>query len=220
MKSVQEARGSARARRPVRFARWTRCARRGAREHAAEHAGVGARGSQRCGPGDMAAFSQVSDQVASLMGHGSGNVSFENLARLMGDGRALDLSSPAFQQILQTVEGEMRRTRSRSSACGSSSLAWSKRAKPPASKKTRMRTSADAAQSGANSGLPSWTRRHPETAAIKQAAQLRRDSGRACEPGPATAAQPSWPRSPAQRRPAIRAQDPHSATKTVPRAST
>lgn len=57
--------------------------------------------------GDMAAFSQVSDQVASLMGHGSGDVSFENLARLMGDGRALDLSSPAFQQILQTLEGEM-----------------------------------------------------------------------------------------------------------------
>jgi hypothetical protein len=57
----------------------------------------------------MAAFHQVSDQVASLMGHGSGDVSFENLARLMGDGRAIDLSSPAFQQILRTLEGEMEK---------------------------------------------------------------------------------------------------------------
>ena len=59
--------------------------------------------------GDMEAFSQVSDQVAALMGHGRDGVSFEGLARLMGDGRALDLASPAFQQILRTLEGEMAR---------------------------------------------------------------------------------------------------------------
>ncbi|MFT3927198.1 MAG: hypothetical protein QM778_31925 [Myxococcales bacterium] len=59
--------------------------------------------------GDLAAFSQVSDQVASLMGHGSEGVSLASLARLMGDGRALDPSSPAFQQILHTLEGELER---------------------------------------------------------------------------------------------------------------
>jgi hypothetical protein len=59
--------------------------------------------------GDMAAFSQVSEQVAALMGHGGENVSFESLARLVGDGRALDPTSPAFQQILQTLEGEVEK---------------------------------------------------------------------------------------------------------------
>jgi hypothetical protein len=59
--------------------------------------------------GDMAAFNQVSDQVASLMGHGGDNVSLASLARLVGDGRALDPTSPAFQQILHTLEGELEK---------------------------------------------------------------------------------------------------------------
>jgi hypothetical protein len=43
------------------------------------------------------------------MGHGGENVSFQSLARLIGDGRALDPTSPAFQQILQTLEGELEK---------------------------------------------------------------------------------------------------------------
>ena len=57
--------------------------------------------------GDMSAFSQVSDQVAALMGHGGEHVSLQSLARLVGDGRGLDPSSPGFQQLLGALEGEL-----------------------------------------------------------------------------------------------------------------
>ncbi len=59
--------------------------------------------------GDMSAFSQVSDQVAALMGHGAEHVNFETMARLVGDGRALDPSSPGFQQLLSALQGELEK---------------------------------------------------------------------------------------------------------------
>ncbi len=59
--------------------------------------------------GNTAAFSQVSAQVASMMGHGPGDVSLAGLLKLGGDGRGLDLASPAFQQILSTLEQELEK---------------------------------------------------------------------------------------------------------------
>ena len=59
--------------------------------------------------GDMQQLSQVSDQVASLLGQAPQTaVDMDSLMRLVSAG-GLDLSSPMFQQLLSGLQGELER---------------------------------------------------------------------------------------------------------------